>query len=164
MFRTLAVICLVALIAVSAVLADGGEVVPLTKYHAQATFSASVADSVSGYGDPVDLGESNPYSSVVFLITVGTFPDSAHSGRYTFAFQDSAIGGTWSAVSASKLVGPCPVLVDSADGDQVYEIEYRRIKRFIRPKWTVAGGPTKQNLAPFNVIGLKMNPKYGGIH
>ena len=121
------------------------------------------ADTLSGYGDVVDLGDSNPYRSVIFYISVGVFPDSSHSGKFTFAFQDSSLGGTYGTVSASNLIGTIPILVDSADGSQVYSVEYLRHKRWVRPMWTVLGGPKVNEAAPFNVVAVKQNPKYSPV-
>ena len=125
--------------------------------------STSYADTLSGYGDVVDLGDSNPYRSVIFYIAVGVFPDSSHSGKFTFAFQDSSLGVAFGAVSASNLIGTTPILVDSADGSQVYSVEYLRQKRWVRPKWTVLGGPTVNTAAPFNIVAVKQNPKYSPV-
>ena len=147
----------------SPVLAAGGTGSSLnpTADRATATFVASYADTVASYGAVVDLGSSNPYKSVMFLITVGVFADSSHSGKYTFSFQDSSTTGGYTTAAAPHLVGTCPILVDSADGSQVYSVQYLRHKRWIRPKWIVTGGPAGVNVdAPFSIVAIKNDPKY----
>ncbi|MEU0584580.1 hypothetical protein [Streptomyces sp. NPDC006132] len=100
---------------------------------AQSLRPAARTASANGVG--VDLAN---YDAAVVVIDAGTWTDGTH----TFALQESDDNSTFTAVAAADLDGAAPVFNDANDDDQVYEIGYHGIKRYLRVAVTVASATT----------------------
>lgn len=107
------------------------------------------ARTASANGTGVDL---LGYGSALVIIDAGAWTDGSH----TFEVQESADNSTFTAVAAADLQGAEPVVDGAPDDDQVYEIGYFGLKRYIRVATTVTGTTTGAVYAASVVRGHPM--------
>lgn len=97
------------------------------------------ARTASANGLDVDLAN---FDAATVIIDAGTWTDGSHTFEVQHA-DDNGSGApdTYAAVDAADLDGTEPVVDGATDDDQIYEIGYRGIKRWLRVIVTVAGAP-----------------------
>lgn len=100
---------------------------------------ADLGSGATVNGTSFDLRNSvNPFASALWVIGVGTWTDATH----TFEIQESADDSSFSAVAATDLSGPEPVVDGAADDEQLYAVGYSGSKRYIRDSVTFASVTT----------------------
>lgn len=103
-------------------------------------------------GAGVDLKDFD--SATVFVIT-GNITDGTHA----ISLEESDDNSTYTAVSASNLIGSAPSITGT-DDNKIFSFGYIGNKQYIRVKSTVSGATTG---GIYGAIVVKGHPRYMGV-
>lgn len=92
--------------------------------------------TVSISGATVDL---RGYESATFVIDAGDWTDGTHT--IVLQESDTDVDGDFTAIADADLIGTEPAIIDEATDDQVYEIGYRGVMRYVRIRSVVTDAP-----------------------
>lgn len=103
-------------------------------------------------GNTIDRSPSgNPYEMAQFIVATGTMTD----GTFTFSFEESDTGSTWTSVPSAQRRGAIPAPT-AGNNNLTYEVGIDSSKRYLRCIATVSGGPVTGGL--FGAVCVLSDP------